>query len=444
MNSNDKKRSFEQTNDNTASNKIPKTNPKGYRIPKLVRDANGMFKSPQIPIHEVHLARKALRQHGISEFLNLYLPENATGSDLLSVVFLLGRAKLEVGFDIDDSENLDKIIKILKSTINRVLSSRDKLQDINTIEDTVRLIREAKNIIVLTGAGISTSLGIPDFRSDKGLYAQLQELGISDPTDVFDLEIFQDDPQIFYNIAHMVLPPGDVYTPLHSFIKKLSEEGKLLRNYTQNIDLVESNAGIPDDKVIRCHGSFATATCQSCDFQVDGHELYPAIREKSIPLCPHCKDEREKDDDALFPASFGVLKPDIVFFHESLPKRFDTSIVEDVKKCDLLIAIGTSLQVAPVSKIVVQVPASVPQILINRDPILDCEFDVNLLGLCDDVAVLLSEKLGWTLNHEKFNSIKDKGFTVREDLEEPGLYVIKPKSNAAEEKSDLVEQVKQE
>lgn len=449
MSSQDNKRSFDnvepsgvdQERENNRVNKQPKTTAspttntseikeeaKTKAFPKLERGPNGKYISPVIPLHEIHAARKSLRQHGISEFLNKYLPEDASGSDLLYVVYLLGNHKAEVKFDIDENANLDRIIKILKTTINRVLQSRDKLTDINTIEDTVKLIQKSKNIMVLTGAGISTSLGIPDFRSDKGLYAQLEELGLSDPTDVFDIEIFREDPQVFYNVAHMVLPPDDVYTPLHAFIKKLSEKGKLLRNYTQNIDHVESNAGIPDSQVIRCHGSFATATCQSCDYQVEGHELYPCIKEKEIPICPKCKDEREKileEDPEFFPMSFGVLKPDIVFFHESLPDAYDKAIKDDLQKCDLLIAIGTSLQVAPVSQIMVNAPANVPQVLINRDPITDSDFDVNLLGLCDDVAVLLSEKLGWDLNHQDFDKIKKRGVTVLEDEEEPGLYVIK-------------------
>ncbi|CAI4327977.1 BAM_G0008490.mRNA.1.CDS.1 [Saccharomyces cerevisiae] len=85
-----------------------------------------------------------------------------------------------------------------------------------------------------------------------------------DPQDVFNYNIFMHDPSVFYNIANLVLPPENIYSPLHSFIKMLQMKGKLLRNYTQNIDNLESYAGISTDKLVQCHGSFATATCVTC------------------------------------------------------------------------------------------------------------------------------------------------------------------------------------
>lgn len=100
-------------------------------------------------------------------------------------------------------------------------------------------------------------------------------------------------------------------------------------------------------------------------------------------------------DDAYVPESYGVMKPDITFFGELLPAKFHDTINEDLHECDLVISVGTSLKVAPVADIVDKVPPSVPQILINRDPITHCNFDVSLLGYCDDVAELLERKLGW-------------------------------------------------
>ncbi|KAK6463724.1 DHS-like NAD/FAD-binding domain-containing protein [Scheffersomyces coipomensis] len=305
-----------------------------------------------------------------------------------------------------------RLIGILNRAIIKVKSIRNRLDEVQTIEDALKLLKTSKKILVITGAGISTSLGIPDFRSSQGFYNQLQHLGLSDPQEVFDLQLFLTDPSLFYSIAYMILPPEEIYSPLHSFIKLLQSRGKLLRNYTQNIDNLESYAGISSSKLIQCHGSFATATCITCKYQIKGEVIFDKIRNKEIPYCPKCTKTRNqllRDDEEVYIAeSFGVFKPDITFFGEPLPKTFHDMINEDLHECDLLISIGTSLKVAPVADIVDKVPPEVPQILINKDPIDHCNFDISLLGYCDDVASYLANELGegWDLPHEKFNEIR--------------------------------------
>lgn len=156
-----------------------------------------------------------------------------------------------------------------------------QLPNYNTVDDAVDLIKKSKNIIVLTGAGISTSLGIPDFRSKEiGLYSKLASLGlpIGDPQDVFNIEVFKQDPNIFFTVAKDILPEIDRYTPTHKFIYLLQQKGKLLTNYSQNIDNIESAAGILPEKLIQCHGSFATATCFQCGYQVPGETIFADIR----------------------------------------------------------------------------------------------------------------------------------------------------------------------
>lgn len=134
----------------------------------------------------------------------------------------------------------------------RELSKRPKLRQFNTVDDAVYLLKTCKNIVVLTGAGISTSLGIPDFRSaGTGLYAQLAHLGLTDPQEVFDISLFKDDPTVFFSVAKDILPDGKRFTPTHAFIAMLQNKGKLLTNYTQNIDNIEANAGVSRDKLIQ-------------------------------------------------------------------------------------------------------------------------------------------------------------------------------------------------
>lgn len=194
---------------------------------------------------------------------------------------------------------------VLNLVIDRELSKRAKLPHYNTIDDAVSLLKKSKNIIVLTGAGvchledagrralmtaqISTSLGIPDFRSkDTGLYSQLQHLGLSDPQEVFDINLFREDPAIFYSVAKDILPSSKRFTPTHAFIRLLQDNGKLLTNFTQNIDNLERHAGIIPGKLIQCHGSFATATCIECKYKVPCEKIYYDLKAGKVARCDNC------------------------------------------------------------------------------------------------------------------------------------------------------------
>lgn len=344
-------------------------------------------------------ARRYLRTHGRELFLQQYLPSHPKGVDILNTIYILGFTSLNCDTTLDSEQSLITIIRVLNRAMDKILSSV-KQSKIESIDELVKLIQKSKKVLVLTGAGISTSLGIPDFRSSAGIYSKVQDLGLNDPQEVFDLAVFRENPDIFYSVAHLILPPENSYTYLHSFIKRLNDEGKLLRNYTQNIDNLESNVDLPASKVIQCHGSFAFATCQSCGWKCEGSRIFKYIKEKVLPVCPNCLKERKRlftKNEYYQPASFGLMKPDITFFGEQLPEAFHSHILSDVAQCDLLLCIGTSLKVSPVSSIVNLVPENVPQILINKDLIGHCGFDMSLLGYCDDAALLLAEKLGWEI-----------------------------------------------
>jgi len=319
------------------------------------------------------------------------------------------------------------------------------------IDDAVRLIREKKNIMVITGAGISTSLGIPDFRSkNTGFYSKLKEMGYDEPEQVFDIKNFDEDPNVFYSLAGDILPDLDKWTPTHEFIRLLQEKGQLLTNYTQNIDNVESHAGISKDKLIQCHGSWATATCRKCQFQIPGEQIFDEIRSQTIAECKRCKQElsdlkvprpgmkrkrssngasRKRkpagaDDDDDSDGAYdipqpGVMKPDITFFGEGLPQVFfDRLREQDRDKADLVIVIGTSMKVAPVSEIPQIIPPEVPQIYISRDPIHHINFDINLLGDCDAVVGELCRRAGWDLVHKMLPKDQKVDVELVEDFEQ--------------------------
>jgi len=425
---------------------------------RIARDReSNKYIYPEVDREATMTARRYLKHYGLQKFLDAYLPQELNSLYIHYLIRMLGfevkeRELVEKVNEhlIDTSEtkeenltfsNIDdplekkyvvRLIKDLQKAINKVLSTRLRLTNFYTVDHFVERLQSARNILVLPGAGVSTSLGIPDFRSSQGFYSKVKHLGLDDPQDVFNMDIFMQDPSIFYNIAHMVLPPDNIYSPLHSFIKMLQDKGKLLRNYTQNIDNLESNAGIEADKLVQCHGSFATASCITCHWQLPGSHIFENIRKRELPLCPYCyqkrreyfptmtsKENEESQLDRSFSSapvskSYGVLKPDITFFGEALPSKFHKTIRKDITKCDLLICIGTSLKVAPVSEIVNMIPANVPQILINRDPVKHAEFDLNLLGYCDDVAALVAQKSRWEIPHEKWTTLKDQKFLYEE------------------------------
>ncbi|KAM7192486.1 NAD-dependent protein deacetylase hst1 [Naviculisporaceae sp. PSN 640] len=326
----------------------------------------------------------------------------------------------------------EEYFPLLSVAISRELSKRVKLQKYNTIDDVVGLLHKSKNIIVLTGAGISTSLGIPDFRSKgTGLYAQYAHLGLNDPQEIFDIELFKQDPHVFYTVARDVIVQTDRFSPTHAFIALLQQKGKLLTNYSQNIDNIEEKAGILPEKLVQCHGSFATATCIKCKYQVKGDVIFPDIKAGRIPRCTKCAEGRnlpkkgrkrklnkdgterkarrrpgdfDSNSDSEFDVPIeacGVMKPDITFFGEPLPDEFGKRLTEhDRDLVDLVIVIGTSLKVAPVSEVVPFLPPNIPQIYISRTPVSHVNFDVDLLGDCDIVVAELCRRAGWALDHE--------------------------------------------
>ncbi|MED6287807.1 NAD-dependent protein deacetylase sirtuin-1 [Characodon lateralis] len=279
--------------------------------------------------------------------------------------------------DLDDMTLWQIIINISEPP------KRRKRKDVNTLEDVVKLLHESKRILVLTGAGVSVSCGIPDFRSRDGIYARLAVdfPDLPDPQSMFDIEYFRRDPRPFFKFAKEIFPGQFQPSPCHRFISMLDKQGKLLRNYTQNIDTLEQVAGV--QRIIQCHGSFATASCLVCKHKVDCEAIRADILSQVVPRCPRCPD-----------IPLAIMKPDIVFFGENLPELFHRAMKQDKDEVDLLIVIGSSLKVRPVALIPNSIPHEVPQVLINREPLPHLNFDVELLGDCDGIINELCHRLG--------------------------------------------------
>ncbi|XP_066180504.1 NAD-dependent protein deacetylase sirtuin-1 [Sylvia atricapilla] len=293
--------------------------------------------------------------------------------------------------ELDDMTLWQIVINILSEP-----PKRKKRKDINTIDDAVKLLQECKKIMVLTGAGVSVSCGIPDFRSRDGIYARLAVdfPDLPDPQAMFDIEYFRKDPRPFFKFSKEIYPGQFQPSLCHKFIALMDKEGKLLRNYTQNIDTLEQVAGI--QRIIQCHGSFATASCLICKYKVDCEVVRGDIFNQVVPRCPRCPPEEP----------LAIMKPDIVFFGENLPEQFHRAMKYDKNEVDLLIVIGSSLKVRPVALIPSSIPHEVPQILINREPLPHLHFDVELLGDCDVIINELCQRLGSEYTKLCYNSVK--------------------------------------
>ena len=285
------------------------------------------------------------------------------------------------------------ILQLLRELCEQ--NTRERLPQFSTFADAVELIRKSKRIMLLTGAGVSVSCGIPDFRSENGVYARLRKdfPELPDPHSMFDIEFFSHNPAPFYNFAREIFPGQFRPSVSHMFIKFLEEEGKLLRNYTQNIDTLERVAGIHN--LVECHGSFARSTCLSCGHEIDSEEIRKDIMAQRVPHCSKCK--------------VGVLKPNIVFFGEDLGDAFHTQMSEDHGKVDLLVVVGSSLQVRPVSTVPYNIAPEVPQILINREVLPKYHADIKLLGNCDQILALLALAIGGEMRAKMAKELESRG-----------------------------------
>lgn len=277
------------------------------------------------------------------------------------------------------------------SSENKSEIDEKKIITITAIQELLRE-KEFKNVIVCTGAGVSTSAGIPDFRSPgTGLYSNLQKYNLPYPEAVFDVKYFKKSPQAFYTLSTELLPGKYAPTITHHFIKMLQDEGILLRCYTQNIDGLEGLAGVSPDKLVEAHGSFSKSRCVFCKKEVDNNIVYPALRAGTPLECTFCKAKGHTS----------YVKPDIVFFGESLPKRFHDLREADMPKCDLMIVIGTSLYVYPFAALPDDVSKSCPRLLINRELVGNFKIDKRdnirdtfYAGNADDGCLLLAESMG--------------------------------------------------
>lgn len=203
-----------------------------------------------------------------------------------------------------------------------------------TAEECAKKIKQSRSLVVLSGAGISTAAGIPDFRGPQGLYVTRRY----DPEKVFEIDWFDHNPEYFYQFSSDFVSAAAQIKPTfsHDFLVRMEDSGILAGIVTQNIDLLHHLAG--NKNIIELHGSYNSATCRGCHahFKDLSYSWWQQAMQSSstspVARCPKCQN---------------ILKPDIVFFGEMVSQF--TAAESLISECDLLLVLGSSLQVAPAS-----------------------------------------------------------------------------------------------
>ena len=193
------------------------------------------------------------------------------------------------------------------------------------MKEVASLIANSKHCVALTGAGISTESGIPDFRSKDGLWSRYE------PEEYAYIGSFLRNPaKVWKMLTEMIESIKNVKpNPAHYALAEMEKLGYVKAVITQNIDELHTRAG--SKNVIEFHGNFSRLTCMNC-----GREY--SINEVEIKEVPRCKCN-------------GVLKPNIVFFGESIPRKALIKAFDVAKKCDVMLVIGTSCAVYPANEL---------------------------------------------------------------------------------------------
>lgn len=210
--------------------------------------------------------------------------------------------------------------------------------------DLAVLVRERQPCVALTGAGISTESGIPDFRSATGIWADV------DPFEVASIRAFHRDPERvwgFYRQRIHVLREAEPNAGHHA-LAELERRGLLRAVVTQNIDTLHSRAGSED--VVEVHGSIRSAHCLGCLWAEPAAAVLAQLEERTVPLCPHCG---------------AVLKPGVTLFGELLPPWAMERATELARTAGLVLVVGSSLEVWPVAGLPLEARAFA---IVNQGP----------------------------------------------------------------------------
>lgn len=281
--------------------------------------------------------------------------------------------------------------------------------------------RRPPKVVVLTGAGTSVSSGIPDFRSPGGLYSTLRpalltatpqdrELMTANPQFVIDRALFMRNQLPYHEVRRPFILGSAVQkwkpTLSHAFCRFLHDRGLLARLYTQNIDGIDMDVGVPRDKIVSVHGSIRDVVCEACDRDPYADDFAAYVED----VRSNIKDIYGVDASAPtvstpIPCRLcgkHCVKPSTTLFNSSLPSAFFDAYrrdFQDGSDVDLLFVLGTSLQVYPAAGIPDAVPRRSKRVLVNLENAGAFDFgngrDFFLQGDCDEIVLKLIAELGW-------------------------------------------------
>ena len=206
------------------------------------------------------------------------------------------------------------------------------------------LIRERQPCVVLTGAGVSTESGIPDFRSETGIWAEV------DPFEVASIEAFRRDPERvwgFYRTRIEMLLEAEPNSA-HYALAELERREHVQALVTQNIDTLHTRAG--SREVIEVHGSIRSAVCLRCLWTEGTEDVLVQLEERPAPLCVQCGE---------------ILKPGVTLFGELLQSEAMERATHFARGAELMLVVGSSLEVWPVAGLPLEASAVA---IVNRGP----------------------------------------------------------------------------
>ena len=266
---------------------------------------------------------------------------------------------------------------------------------------------EFKNIIFITGAGISTAAGIPDFRSKGGLFEQTRiKYGLSRPEQFFEINYFYNHPEAFYDFCKGFDISECRPTKTHLFMGFLTNIKKIVKRiYTQNVDGLELLAGVPRAKVTFAHGTITEAGCPNCLKEYDVEDVRKYVNEGKILKCSKCNKP---------------IKPKVVFYGENLPDKFFEDF-NDINVTDLAFIMGSSLAVYPFNQLPYGIKKESWRVLINKDEVGNFlaglvtmnQFrfnnpkrkDLFLNGYTDEIVQKIVDDCGWKDEFENYCKI---------------------------------------
>ena len=237
------------------------------------------------------------------------------------------------------------------------------------------MIKNSDTILVVSGAGISTASGIPDFRGKNGLYESCQEkYDLPYPEALFDIKYFsQISQKPFYQLTKEFFSSQYMPTLFHKFIARLEEQKSKVIIVTQNIDGLHQKAG--SKNVVAAHGDYSSASCLSCKRPYDSNLFIQNCKDEISSLC-ECG---------------GIIKPHIVFYGENLPSSF-MELFASPPKVDLFISCGTSLTVHPVADFASLMTRVSPSIRLNNAPtVLDNQFTLAIDCDLEEIATIFTK-----------------------------------------------------